>query len=238
MEIRDRILIVEDDPSITNLLSAILKANNYQIMTAAGGGEAETLLTSWCPDLVILDLGLPDIDGMTVLKNLRAWSSMPVLVLSARAHERDKVEALDLGADDYITKPFGSSELLARIRTALRHHRAGGSQDQNLQTGTFRTGDLLIDYNKHRVFVGGNDAGLTLNEFRILACLGKNAGRVITYDSIIREIWGPNMKNDNRILRVNMANIRRKVEKDPAQPRYIFTEIGVGYRLAEGDVSA
>ena len=237
MEIKDRILIVEDDPSISNLLTAILKANSYQTMTAKSGTEAETLLASWCPDMVILDLGLPDIDGVAILKNLRTWSSMPVLVVSARTHERDKVEALDLGADDYITKPFGSSELLARIRTALRHHRAVPSGDAGSQSGIFRTGALTIDYNKHRVYVNGNDANLTLNEFRILAFLGKYAGRVITYDAIIREIWGPNMKNDNRILRVNMANIRRKIEEDPAQPRYIFTEIGVGYRMADGDTS-
>ncbi len=235
MEIKDRILIVEDDCSIANLLGAILKANHYQIMTAKTGAEAETLITSWCPDLVILDLGLPDMDGIDVLRSLRQWSAMPVLVVSARTHERDKVDALDLGADDYITKPFGSSELLARIRTALRHHRAGAVPAGAAESGQFRTGGLTIDYNKHRVYVDGNDASLTLNEFRILAYLSRYAGRVITYDAIIREIWGPNMKNDNRILRVNMANIRRKIEKDPAQPNYVFTEIGVGYRLADGE---
>ena len=158
-----------------------------------------------------------------------------VIVVSARTHERDKVEALDLGADDYITKPFGTSELLARIRTAIRHTRAGIPNQPGGQTGVFKSGGLTIDYDKHRVFIDGVDAGLTQNEYKIVSLLGKYAGKVMTYDYIIKEIWGPNMKNDNRILRVNMANIRRKIEKNPAEPQYIFTEVGVGYRIVEPD---
>lgn len=193
------------------------------------------MVTSQCPDVVILDLGLPDMDGMTILKNVRQWSSMPVLVVSARTHEKDKVAALDAGADDYITKPFGTSELLARVRTAIRHARATVLTAEGMQTGQFRAGDLLIDYDKHRVYVGDRDVNLTQNEYKIVSLLGKYAGKVLTYDFIIKEIWGPNMQNDNRILRVNMANIRRKMENNPAQPQYIFTEVGVGYRIVDGD---
>lgn len=193
------------------------------------------MVTSQCPDVVILDLGLPDMDGMSILKNVRQWSSMPVLVVSARTHEKDKVAALDAGADDYITKPFGTSELLARVRTAIRHARATVLTAEGMQTGQFRAGDLLIDYDKHRVYVGDRDVNLTQNEYKIVSLLGKYAGKVLTYDFIIKEIWGPNMQNDNRILRVNMANIRRKMENNPAQPQYIFTEVGVGYRIVDGD---
>ncbi|RHO95034.1 DNA-binding response regulator [Clostridium sp. AF37-5AT] len=235
MEIKDRVLVVEDDKRISNFIKTVLEANNYDVIVAQTGAEAYSMVTSQCPDVVILDLGLPDMDGMKILQGVREWSSMPVIVVSARTHERDKVEALDLGADDYITKPFGTSELLARIRTAIRHTRAGIPNQPGGQTGIFKSGALTIDYDKHRVFVDGVDAGLTQNEYKIVSLLGKYAGKVMTYDYIIKEIWGPNMKNDNRILRVNMANIRRKIEKNPAEPQYIFTEVGVGYRIVEPD---
>ena len=234
MEIRDRVLVVEDDKRIGNFFRTVLEANHYDVIMAQTGAEAYSMVTSQCPDVVLLDLGLPDMDGMRILKSIREWSAMPVIVVSARTHERDKVEALDLGADDYITKPFGTSELLARIRTAIRHTRSGLVGQNGNPTGTFVSG-LTIDYDKHRVFVDGVDAGLTQNEYKIVSLLGKYAGKVMTYDFIIKEIWGPNMKNDNRILRVNMANIRRKIEKNPAQPQYIFTEVGVGYRIVEPD---
>lgn len=235
MDIKDRVLIVEDDKSIRNFLRTVLEANNFDVITAVTGAEAYSMATSQCPDLVILDLGLPDMDGMKILKGIREWSAMPILVVSARSHERDKVEALDAGADDYITKPFGTSELLARVRMAIRHARAAFLMPDGGKTGNFRSGDLTIDYDKHRVYIREQDAGLTQNEFRIVSLLGKYAGKVLTYDFIIKEIWGPNMKNDNRILRVNMANIRRKIETNPAQPQYIFTEVGVGYRMADAD---
>ena len=235
MEIKNRILVIEDDKSIRNFFKAILEANHYDVIMATSGTEGYGLITSQCPDLVILDLGLPDMDGIRILKQLREWSAMPVIVVSARSHEKDKVEALDLGADDYITKPFGTSELLARVRTAIRHARAASMTPEGVQTGIFKAGDLVIDYDKHRVFVGDRDTNLTQNEFKIVSLLGKYAGKVLTYDFIIREIWGPNMESDNRILRVNMANIRRKMEKIPAQPQYIFTEVGVGYRIVEPD---
>ncbi|MBR5268336.1 MAG: response regulator transcription factor [Lachnospiraceae bacterium] len=235
MEIRDRVLVVEDDKRINSFYKTVLEANNYDVLMAQTGTEAYSLITSQCPDVVILDLGLPDMDGMKILKSVREWSSMPVIVVSARSHEKDKVAALDMGADDYITKPFGTSELLARIRTAIRHTRNTLVSSTGAPVGTFVSGALTIDYDKHRVFVDGKDAGLTQNEYKIVSLLGKFAGKVMTYDYIIKEIWGPNMKNDNRILRVNMANIRRKIEKNPAEPEYIFTEVGVGYRIVEPD---
>lgn len=235
MDIKDRVLVIEDDKSIRNFFRTVLEANNYDVLIATTGAEGYSMVTSQCPDVVILDLGLPDMDGMTILKNVRQWSSMPVLVVSAITHEKDKVAALDAGADDYITKPFGTSELLARVRTAIRHARATVLTAEGMQTGQFRAGDLLIDYDKHRVYVGDRDVNLTQNEYKIVSLLGKYAGKVLTYDFIIKEIWGPNMQNDNRILRVNMANIRRKMENNPAQPQYIFTEVGVGYRIVDGD---
>lgn len=230
-----KILLVEDEHNISTLIMTMLESSGYQVIQAGTCALAKTLFVSHCPDLVLLDLGLPDMDGMKILQGVREWSAMPVIVVSARTHERDKVEALDLGADDYITKPFGTSELLARIRTAIRHTRSGIPNQPGGQTGVFKSGGLTIDYDKHRVFIDGVDAGLTQNEYKIVSLLGKYAGKVMTYDYIIKEIWGPNMKNDNRILRVNMANIRRKIEKNPAEPQYIFTEVGVGYRIVEPD---
>ena len=191
MEIRDRILVIEDDKSIRNFLRAALEANHYDVMMANTGSEAYSLITSQCPDLVILDLGLPDMDGMKILKNVREWSSMPIVVVSARSHEKDKVAALDMGADDYITKPFGTSELLARIRTAIRHTRTVAATPGLGQSGTFVSGSFVIDYDKHRVFVEGKDANLTQNEFKIVALLGKYAGRVMTYDYIMRKSGDP-----------------------------------------------
>ena len=231
---RSRILIVDDSGMNRMMLSELLE-DRYDILEASNGAEALSLITSHCPDLILLDLGLPDMDGNTLLSSVRKWTSTPVIVLSARTHESDKVEAIDLGADDYITKPFGASELLARIRMALRHTQTMSQNAQIARTGQFHSGGLTIDYNKYRVYVDGVDAQLTQGEYRIVALLGKYAGRVLTYDFLMKELWGPCSKGDNKILRVNMANIRRKIEKTPAQPKYIFTEVGVGYRMAEGD---
>ena len=235
MPAKDKILIVEDEKGILSFMTTVLTSNGYDVISANSGAKAITLVTSHCPDLVILDLGLPDMDGMEVLKQVRAWSSVPVIVVSARTHEGDKVAALDLGADDYIEKPFGTSELLARIRTAIRHTRTGLDNDSIAQSGKYTVRDLTIDYDKHHVLMRGEDVHLTLNEFKIVALLGKYAGKVLTYDFLIREIWGPKAKADNQILRVNMANIRRKIEKNPAAPDYISTEIGVGYRMLENE---
>ena len=235
MNIREKILVIEDEKSIARFISTILTANGYEAMRAASGAEAMSMISSHCPDLVILDLGLPDMDGLDILRQLRSWSTLPVVVVSARSHEQDKVSALDLGADDYLTKPFGTDELLARVRTAIRHTRTSLSNPEIAQSGRFTTGDLVIDYDKHQVLIHGENARLTANEYRIVSLLGKYAGKVLTYDFIIKELWGPKAKNDNQILRVNMANIRRKIEENPGQPKYIFTEVGVGYRMREGD---
>lgn len=235
MKIKDKVLIVEDEQSISNFISTILTANGYDTLAVRSGAEALAMISSHCPDLIVLDLGLPDMDGMEVLRSVRKWSSLPVVVVSARQHERDKVEALDSGADDYLVKPFGTAELLARIRTAVRHTRTTLPGDEIARSGKFVTGELTIDYDKHQVLMRGENAKLTVNEYKIVALLGKYAGRVLTYDFIIRELWGPKARTDNQILRVNMANIRRKIEKDPGRPEYFFTEVGVGYRMREGD---
>ena len=219
MKIKDKVLIVEDEQSISSFISMILTANGYDTIIVNTGEEALTMISSHCPDLIVLDLGLPDMDGLEVLRSVRKWSSLPIVVVSARNHERDKVEALDYGADDYLVKPFGTSL----------------SNPEIAQSGRFTTGDLVIDYDKHQVLIHGENARLTANEYRIVSLLGKYAGKVLTYDFIIKELWGPKAKNDNQILRVNMANIRRKIEENPGQPKYIFTEVGVGYRMREGD---
>ena len=229
------IVIVEDEYNISSFVSAVLQANGFDTMVARNGAEAIILITSHCPDLVLLDLGLPDMDGQGIIENVRGWANVPIIVVSARTRERDKVMALESGADDYITKPFGTSELLARIRTALRHVQLREGEQAQRQTGVFHTGDLEVDYDKRRVYVNGEDAHLTQNEYKIVALLSKYSGRVLTYDSIIKHIWGPNAKQGNQILRVNMANIRRKIEPSTAEPRYIMTEMGVGYRMAEGE---
>lgn len=230
MSMKAKILIVEDEVPICNFIEMTLKSKEYGVLCARNGQEALSMIPSHCPDLVLLDLGLPDLDGITVLKHLRSWTSTPVIVVSARGDETDKVEALDLGADDYIVKPFGTSELLARIRTALRHStsiHSGTTQNQFCVKG------LKIDFPKRLVTIDSKEVHLTQIEYKIVSLLAKSAGRVLTYDNIITELWGPYALKDNQILRVNMANIRRKLEKNPAAPEYIFTEVGVGYRMVE-----
>lgn len=232
MNNRRLILIVEDEDGISNFISAILGSNDYQTVRARTGKEAISLTASRSPDLVLLDLGLPDMDGIAVLQALRAWSRVPVIVVSARGHEREKVEALDLGADDYITKPFGTSELLARIRTALRHNQPAGPEESGKAGGVFTIGDLIIDDERRRVSRAGAEVHLTPIEYRIVLLLARHAGKVLTHAFICKEIWGP-YTNENQALRVNMANIRRKLEENPAEPRYIVTEVGVGYRMVD-----
>lgn len=236
MALKERILIIEDEVSIVKMLRTVLLANDYEVIEAYSGTEARSLIASHCPDVILLDLGLPDMDGNELLRSLREWTATPVIVVSARSDESDKVNAIDLGADDYITKPFGTSELMARIRMVIRHSHAMRHNDRIARTGKFKSGGLIIDYNKYRVYVDGKDAQLTQGEYRIVALLGRYAGRVLTYDFIMKELWGPGSCGDNKILRVNMANIRRKIEKTPTAPQYIFTEVGVGYRMADGDL--
>lgn len=235
MVIKDKLLIVEDENNISTLMTAVFGANGYDTIVARNGSDAISMMYSHCPDLIVLDLGLPDIDGMSIIKQIRAWTMTPIVVVSARTYETDKVAALDIGADDYITKPFGTAELLARVRTALRHTRTVAANRSAAECEIFRVGNLVIDNGKHLVLVDGETVHLTQNEFKILSILGKSAGMVLTYDSILKELWGPGSRGNNQILRVNMANIRRKIEKNPARPQYIFTEVGVGYRMAEGD---
>lgn len=231
MDVKPLVLVVEDEAAICNFIMAVLESNGFRSLKAGTGKEGLSLASSCAPDIILLDLGLPDLDGIEVLKGLRSWSKMPIVVVSARGHEREKVEALDLGADDYVVKPFGTSELLARIRTALRHTPQGTGAAPG---GEHRLaiGELEIDYNKRTVWLSGEKVHLTPVEYKILALLAKNAGKVLTHDYITREIWGL-YPGDSHTLRVNMANIRRKIEINPGEPRYILTEMGVGYRMTE-----
>ena len=228
------ILVIEDEKNICNFISTTLSAQQYRVIKAYSGIDGLSIITSQCPDMILLDLGLPDIDGLDIIKKVRTWSTVPILVISARTQEYEKVAALDNGADDYITKPFGTSELLARIRTAERHSNAiSSSSDMNV----YHAKELIVDFTKHLITVRGEVTHLTQVEFKIISLLAKNSGRVLTYDSIISNIWGPYADNNNRILRVNMANIRRKLELNPAEPKYILTEIGIGYRMIEDENS-
>lgn len=229
------ILLVEDEKNICDFISTSLSAQDYRISTAHTGKEALPIITSQCPDLILLDLGLPDMDGMEIIRQVRTWSSVPIIVLSARTQEQEKVRALDLGADDYLTKPIGTSELLARIRTALRHSNRLNT-DSPLYKRPFHAKGLTIDFEKHLVSVDGKDVHLTQIEFKIISLLAQNSGRVMTYDTIISNIWGPYADDDNSILRVNMAHIRRELEQNPAEPQYVFTEIGIGYRMIEDEM--
>lgn len=231
MDMKPLILVIEDEVAICNFISAVLISNDYQVVQAKTAKEGLSMFTSYSPDVVLLDLGLPDVDGVEVLKQLREWSKTPIIVVSARGHEREKVVALDLGADDYIVKPFGTSELLARIRTAIRHSPKVIGRE-TLSEEKMAIGKLEIDYGKRMVSLAGEKIHLTPVEYKILVLLSKNAGKVLTHDYIMREIWGL-YGNDSHTLRVNMANIRRKIETNPGTPKYILTEMGVGYRMVE-----
>lgn len=227
------VLIIEDENAIRNFMTTILNTNGYKTINAKNGREAISLISSHVPDVILLDLGLPDIDGLEVLKTVRENSSTPIIVISARTTEKEKVEALDMGADDYITKPFGSSELMARIRTALRHSHKVLTKDLGGQT-VFSTGGLKIDFDARQITVDEKEVHLTQIEYRLLALLAKYVGRVLTYEFIINNVWNMTSdKNSQQLLRVNMANIRRKIEENPGFPKYVLTEVGVGYRLAD-----
>ncbi|HVX10548.1 MAG TPA: response regulator [Pirellulales bacterium] len=224
------ILVIEDESPIRKFLRVSLTSEEYRIEEAETGQQGLTLAASQPPDLVILDLGLPDLDGLDVLRSLREWLSAPVVVLSARGQERDKVAALDAGADDYLTKPFGVGELLARVRVAFRHAaRAGQAKDEP----SFKVGELTVDLAARRVFVGDREVHLTPLEYKLLALMSQHAGKVLTHRQLLKEVWGPHQVGEVHYLRVFMAGLRRKLEADPAQPRYLLTEQGVGYRLAD-----
>ncbi len=228
------ILLIEDEKSISDFIVRTLELNGYSVMAEKTGRDGLARITSAMPDLVLLDLGLPDMDGIDVIRETRKWSAMPIIVISARTLEKEKVEALDAGADDYVTKPFGTSELLARIRTSLRHVDKIASEAGGLRK-TYSARGLLIDFEKRLVTLNDEPVHLTRMEYNIVSILAKNSGKVITYDSLINALWGPYAGDNNRILRVNMANIRRKIEKNPGEPEYIFTELGVGYRMTEDE---
>lgn len=227
------ILLIEDEKNIADFIEKILRLDNYKVITAKTGTEGLAIANSACPDIILLDLGLPDMDGLDIIKKIRSWSLCPIIVLSARTTDNDKVSCLDLGADDYITKPFSTNELLARIRTSLRHSNRIISQN-TISEKPYTALDLKIDFMKRIITRDDEPIHLTPIEYKIVAYIAKNSGKVITYSSILKNVWGPNMdENDNKILRVNMANIRRKIEPNPAEPTYILTELGVGYRMLE-----
>ena len=228
------VLVIEDEKSICDFIAKTLNASDYKAVTAGSGKEGLAILTSALPDLVLLDLGLPDMDGIDIIKQIREWSSLPIIVISARVQEREKVAALDAGADDYITKPFGTDELLARIRTAIRHSNKIVDDKVN-STRPYSARGLVVDFGKRLVTVERKEIHLTRVEYKIVSMLAQNSGKVITYSSLIEQVWGPYADDNNRILRVNMANIRRKIEKNPGEPEYIFTELGIGYRMIEDE---
>lgn len=224
---KQSILLIEDDPNITDFMEVVLGQERYQLTIARTGMEALTAFQTTTIDLVLLDLGLPDIDGIDLLKILRKRMHLPILIISARNNEEEKVTALDLGADDYVTKPFGTNELLARIRTALRHQNV---HPENLSI--VENNALKIDFDKQLVYKDGREIHLTKNEYRILALMFRELGKVVTYQTLMTEVWGP-YSNDSQTLRVNMSNIRKKIETDTLKPEYLITEIGVGYRLRD-----
>ena len=226
----EHILVVEDEAPMRRFLRTALEARGFRVVEAGTLREAESAAADDTPAAILLDLGLPDGDGLSLLARLREWSHAPVIVLSARDREQDKVTALDAGADDYLTKPFGTNELLARIRVALRHAHGQETEDPVVEIGPLR-----IDHARHEVTVGGDEVHLTPIEFRLLALLARHAGKVLTHRQLLLEVWGPSSTHQTHYLRVHMAALRRKIEKDPARPRWLATEAGVGYRLRDGE---
>jgi two-component system, OmpR family, KDP operon response regulator KdpE len=225
---RALVLVAEDEPQVMRFLRTTLAANGYRLAEAATGEQAIVEAATRSPDLILLDLGLPDIDGTEVTRRVREWSAIPIIVISARGQERDKVQALDAGADDYLTKPFGTDELLARIRVALRHAaRAAGDPGP----AAFRSGDLEVDLATRRVSVDGHEIRLTRTEYKLLVTLVRHAGKVVTHRQLLREVWGPGAADQTHYLRVYMGQLRHKLERDASRPRHLETEIGVGYRL-------
>ena len=222
------VLVVEDEPQLVRFLRATLPPHGYRVSEATTGAQALVQAATRLPDLVLLDLGLPDLDGLQVVARLREWSAVPVIVLSARGQEKDKVEALDAGADDYLTKPFATGELLARIRVALRHGARAGSPEGE---PAFESGDLRVDLSARLVFRSGREVRLTRTEYRLLAELVRHAGKVLTHRHLLKEVWGPGSVGQSHYLQVYMAQLRHKLEQDPARPRHLLTETGVGYRL-------
>jgi two-component system KDP operon response regulator KdpE len=220
------VVIIEDEPQLVRFLCATLTGEGYRVEVATTGKQGLAEVTMRSPDLILLDLGLPDMDGVEVARQVREWSQTPIIVLSARGKEAQKVEVLDAGADDYLTKPFGVGELLARVRVALRH----AARDEQGES-VFESGNLRIDLAARRVTLDGNEVHLTRTEYKLLTLLAKHAGKVLTQRQLLLEVWGPESVEESQYLRVFMGQLRHKIEKDPARPRHILTEVGVGYRL-------
>ena len=230
MSNRFKVLIVEDEMNICNFIKTILETNGYQVMFAQNAASGNTMFLSHRPDLLILDLGLPDLDGTEVIKQVRESSGTPIIVLSARTNESDKVKALDLGADDYITKPFGTNELLARVRAALRGYRRREAESDR-PNDRFCVADMVIDYAYRRVTIGGVEIKLTQTEYNVLELMSMHAGKVMTYSEINKKVWGYSDSGSVKKLQVNMANIRKKLGEKPGENRYIANELGIGYRM-------
>jgi two-component system KDP operon response regulator KdpE len=226
---RPVVLLVEDEPQIRRFLRAALDSHGFRLIEAATGEEGLAAATTRQPEIIILDLGLPDMDGLEIIRRVREWSAIPIIVLSARGQERDKITALDAGADDYVAKPFGVGELLARMRVALRHAARGTDEPGESR---FSVGDLQVDLAQRQVTLAGQPVHLTPIEYRLLTTLVRHAGKLLTHRQLLNEVWGPNYTEQAHYLRVYTAQLRRKLEADPARPRYVLTEPGVGYRLA------
>lgn len=220
-----RVLVVDDEPAIRRFLCTSLTAHDYSVYEAVNGQEALAAVLAHRPDLVILDLGLPDLDGTEVTRLLREWTAVPIIILTVQEHETAKITALDAGADDYVTKPFGMGELLARMRVALRRAASPAAEP------VFTTGELTVDLARRLVTLSGREVQLTPTEYDLLRALVTNAGKVLTHRQLLRQVWGVAYQNETHLLRVNMSNLRRKLEPDPARPRFLLTEPGVGYRL-------
>lgn len=223
------ILVVEDDKPVRNLITTTLDTHGYKYITAQNGQSAVIEASSHNPDIILLDLGLPDMDGIDVIKKVRSWSNIPIIVISARSEDRDKIDALDAGADDYLTKPFSVEELLARLRVTQR--RLAQGQTQNLNDAVFVNGDLKVDYSAGCAYLKGDEMHLTPIEYKLLCLLSQNVGKVLTHTFITQKIWGSSWENDVASLRVFMATLRKKLENSPDSPQYIQTHIGVGYRM-------
>jgi two-component system KDP operon response regulator KdpE len=222
-------LVIDDEPQIRRLLRVTLEANGYEVVEAATGADGLVQAAQRRANVMLLDLGLPDMDGLEVLKRLREWSHVPVIILSVRDRENEKAQALDAGADDYVTKPFGTAELLARLRVALRH------SEKQTEEPVFRNGPLVVDLADRRVTVDGKEISLTATEYNLLRLLVRHAGKVLTHRFLLREIWGPNAENQNHYLRVYIARLREKLKASPEQPDILLTESGIGYRLLDSN---
>jgi two-component system KDP operon response regulator KdpE len=231
MSSHGRVLLVDDEVSIQRAVGPLLRSRGYDVEVVGTGADALKAVSDHRPDLIVLDLGLPDMEGTEVCRRVRADSAVPIIVLSARGGEADKVQALDLGADDYVTKPFGPEELLARIRVALRRV----ASDEAVETGVFKAGDVTIDYDRRRVLRGDVEIRLTPKEFELLALLARNHDRVLTHRAILKAIWGPNAVEQPEHLWTLIAQLRKKIEPDPSEPRYLLSEPWVGYRFVAGD---